>query len=167
MRLRSVLARILLLGVAVCSGSCLVVSDPDFRGQEDCIPFFVTQQAEPALASTERIPATPTDPLEFRGSVPMRSCALTKIYQIRVFLDNELQPESTIPPTGDEERPVSVLVDLSRTKPGCHQVEVLVSSSFTLDARTAAKPDDLAYLVWWFTNTSGAQFQDCNHTVTP
>ncbi|MGZ3417346.1 MAG: hypothetical protein ACXVEF_22555 [Polyangiales bacterium] len=159
------LTRVLLLGAAVGSGSCLVVSDPDFRGQEDCIPFFVTEQAVPAPNATTRIPASPGEPLEFDGNVPMRSCALTKTYQMRVFLDNVWQYAQDVPPTGDEARPIAVILDMTGRAAGCHQVEVLVSTRFAsgTDPKTTDRADDLAYMVWWFSNdtTGNVKFKDC------
>jgi hypothetical protein len=157
-----VVARILLLCAAVGSGSCLVVSDPDFRGQEDCIPFFVTQQASPALTAKTLILASSASALEFRGDVPMRSCALTKTYEMHVFLDDDWKRLDTVPPTGEEERNVTALVDISRAKPGCHQVEVLLSTRFSsADPKAPERANDLAYLTWWFANDSNTKFEQC------
>lgn len=156
-------ARLLLLAAAVCSGSCLVVSDPDFRGQEDCIPFFVTQQADPPIADKKLILASAGDAPEFRGTIPMRSCALIKNYEMRIFLDGAWQSLATVAPTGDEERNVSVLVNLpSGGKRGCHEIEVYLSTRFSaIDPRVPENPDDLAYVLWRYADTTDAKFANC------
>jgi hypothetical protein len=153
-------ARLLLLCSAACSGSCLVVSDPDFRGQEDCIPFFVTAEAEPAVSDKTVLLASTGEVPDFH--IPMRSCALTKTYEMRVFLDGVPTRFDQLPPTGEEERPVTVVVDLSTSKPGCHEVEVYLSTRFSaVDQRAAERPSDLAYVLWRFTNDSNAKFTKC------
>jgi hypothetical protein len=155
-------ARLLLLASAVCSGSCLVVSDPDFRGQEDCIPFFVTQSADPSVSDTSVILTSAGELPRFKGSVLMRSCALTKTYQMRVFLDGGLVHLDDVPPTGEEQRPVTALVDFSGALPGCHDVEIYLSTRFTaIDPRQPERQDDLAYILWRFADTGNASFTDC------
>ncbi|MBI2389622.1 MAG: hypothetical protein HYV09_08500 [Deltaproteobacteria bacterium] len=132
---------------------CVVVSDPDFRGQDECLPMFLNLEADPAQSSTPRIPASPTDPIEFRGTVPLRSCALTKDYEARVFVDEEPRLSLKIPPSGGETRNVSVVVNVDRLAPGCHIVQVYVSSRFAAgDFRQPERPGDIDYLLWNFSN---------------
>lgn len=150
------MAAVVLLAQPALDG-CLVLSDPDFQGEESCTPSFVAQEADPPQAGTSRFPANPGDPLEFRGTVPMKSCALVKNYDGRVFLDGELKTIIQIPPNGEDVRDVAVLLSLSEVPPGCHEVELYVSQLFSsspTDLKTPARAGDLAYFVWRFVNTS-------------
>lgn len=156
-RLLGFVRRLLVLAVVPALDGCVVVSDPDFRGQDECVPAFVHHEAEPALADTPRIPANPTDPVEFRGTVPLRTCALTLEYEARVFVDQELRRSIRIEPSGSETRNVSVVVDVDRLTPGCHSVDVYVSSRFAAgDFRQPERPGDLSYLHWRFSNDASA-----------
>jgi len=147
------------LATAACTGSCLVVSDPDFRGQEDCVPYFVTNEAEPLLNVKTRVSTN-----RFDGNVPLRSCALAKTYELHVFLDGAQHSAPSVDPNGSDERPVTIGVDLTSVQPGCHQVEIYASSKFDANDPRKADPDkprDLAYLVWWFADTSDTKFEEC------
>lgn len=138
---------------------CLVLSDPDFRGQNECVPFFLTLEADPSVRDPQRIEGT-----EFRGSVRMRTCALTLPYEARVFVDGEPKLFKSVPPTGDEIRTVPVLVDIAALAPGCHFVELFVSSKFRASGTDFSKPEranDVTYLVWTFINTTDATVASC------
>ncbi len=156
-----------LLGLAVVPlalDGCLVLSDPDFQGQDECSPSFVTNEADPLLWSTPRIPAQAGDPVEFRGSVPMKSCALVKTYRARVFVDNVLKLEQSVPATGTDSRNVAVVVAVDKLSKGCHQIHLYVSSRFAPAASDFKQPEragDLAYLVWRFSNDANALAENC------
>lgn len=162
--LRFVRRLLLLALVPAATGRCLVLSDPDFRGQDDCVPFFITHEANPLITARPRIPANVGDPTQFRGSVPLRSCALTRDYTARIFIDGSIVSEVTVPPSGEEVRDVNVLVDVGLVPRGCHFVEVRVSSAFSPsggDFRRPAREDDLAFLVWTFINDPDATVASC------
>ncbi len=125
---------------------CVVVSDPDIRGQDTCVPFFLTHEADPSTSGAHRRPESSTDPAEFRASVPMSSCALTRDYETHVFVDDELVDISKIPPTGGELRTASVLVDISGLT-GCHRIELFVSTNFA-DFKSPERPGDVAKITW-------------------
>lgn len=149
-----------MIAVPTLLGGCLVVSDPDFRGQDECVPFFLSYEADPSTSPAHRRPESPTDPAEFRATVPLRSCALTTDYTAHVFIDNVLRVIKKIPPTGSELREVSVLVDIGNEDPGCHLVEVFVSSNFA-DFKTPERPGDVAKIDWLFYNVAGASAEIC------
>jgi hypothetical protein len=138
---------------------CLVLSDPDFRGQNECVPYFLTLEAVPSVRDRPRIEGT-----EFRGSVPVRSCALTQPYEARIFLDGVLVRFAQIPESGSEIRPLSVFFDIQGLAPGCHFVEVFVSSKFRASGTDFTKPeraDDVTFLLWTFLNTTDATVASC------
>lgn len=144
--------------LGLVNGGCLALSEPDFRGQDECVPFFLTLGADPPLLNR-----TPIEKAEFSGSVQMRTCALTKDYVAHVFLDGVPVLFTSVPPTGVELRTVPVLVDISRSSPGCHIVELYVSSKFK-DGTDFTKPerrDDIAYILWTFVNSSDATVASC------
>lgn len=153
-----------LAGVAVmtalvpASGGCLVVSDPDFRGQDQCVPSLLLLEANPSVRERPRIEES-----EFSGTVPMRSCALTFDYEARIFVDGSLVQFQRIPPNGLEIRDVPVLVDIKRLRPGCHVVEVFVSSQFRggSDFITPERKDDIAFISWTFLNDTDASVASC------
>lgn len=159
--------RLLLLAfVPAATGSCVVLSDPDFRGQDDCVPFFITHQAQPLVSDRPRIPENPGDPEAFRGTVPLRTCALTKTYEARVFVDGSFRSSQRVEPSGTEVRPVSVLLDVGQPKlvGGCHFIEVFVSSEFSpsgTDFRRPAREGDLTFLLWTFINDPDATAASC------
>jgi hypothetical protein len=141
--------------MASCVGgtSCLVVSDPDFQGQEDCVPYALNHEADPELGSwINLVPDASATERTFRALIPISTCALAKEYTARVFIDNLLLKIIPVPPTGTERREVSVLVDIVNIglAPGCHKVELLVSGQFAADLRAPARPDDIAKAVWLF-----------------
>lgn len=152
--------RLLLLAlVPAATGSCLVLSDPDFRGQDECVPFFLTREANPAVSSREVLTGE-----EFRGSVPMRTCALTLPYEARVFVDGVFTVNQNIPPTGEELREVPVLVDIKNLSKGCHFVEVFVSSRFRASGSDFTQPErsgDVTFLLWTFLNDTDATVTSC------
>jgi hypothetical protein len=141
---------------------CLVVSDPEFRGQDECVPFFLTHEADPSTSLPLRRPETASDPAEFRATVPMRSCALVSNYKAHVFVDRNLKIIKTLPPTGTELRDVSVLVNIAdEVADGrCHRVEVLVSQNF-LDFENPARAGDVAKITWQFYNDPNTTLADC------
>lgn len=147
---------------ATLSG-CVVVSDPEFQGQDECDPFFLTQEADPSTSGFVRLTETTPDSDVFRASVPMRSCALTKNYTLNVFVDKNLRAQTTIFPTERDLRNVPIVVDVfpERANPGCHRVEAFVSTGFTSDFRTAARPGDVAKITWWFFNDADAPVTSC------
>ena len=155
--------RLLLLALVPATSSCLVLSDPDFRGQDECVPLFITHQAQPLVTSRRKIPESPGDPLQFSGTVPLRSCALTKPYYARVFVDGVNVRNQEIVASGTEIRPVEVLVDAGNLPGTCHQVEVFVSSAFasTGDLRTPARQSDLAFILWTFITDADATAGTC------
>jgi hypothetical protein len=158
--------RLLLLAlVPAATGSCLVISDPDFRGQDDCVPFFITHQAQPLVSDRPRIPESPGDPTEFRGTVPFRSCALVKDYVARIFVDGSLRSEQVVPATGSEERTLEVSIDVGQLpQTGCHFVEVFLSTQFAAvgaDFRSPARRGDLAFLLWTFVDSTDATVASC------
>jgi hypothetical protein len=144
-------------------GGCLVASDPDFRGQDECVPFFLTHEADPSTSETHRRPESTSDPEEFRASVPMRSCALTTDYEARVFVDNKLVDISQIPPTGGELRDISVLVDIAGLT-GCHTVELFISSNFA-DFKTPERSGDVAKVSWFVFNDPATPVPECGGTT--
>lgn len=156
MRALSLVRRLLLLAVVpLALDGCLVLSDPDFQGQDECLPSFVNQEADPLISQTPRIPADATSPAEFRGSVPMKSCALVANYQARVFVDSEFKLDLAVPPNGTDTRNVSVVVDVDGLSKGCHQIHLYVSRRFApagSDFKQPERAGDLAYLVWRFSN---------------
>lgn len=154
------LLQLAVMGALVAANDgCLVLSDPDFQGQDECVPFFLTHEADPSVRDFRRI-----EKAEFEGSVPMRTCALTKPYFARIFLDGRLRVlEQEIPPSGDELRTVPILLPIGDLAPGCHFVEVRVSSAFRpgSDFTQPARPGDIAFLLWTFTNTTDASVLSC------
>jgi hypothetical protein len=153
-----------LAAVPLALDGCLVLSDPDFQGQDECLPSFVTNEADPLLWSTPRIPAQVGGPVEFRGSLPMRSCALVKTYAARVFVDGTLKLEQAVPPNGADTRNVAVVVGVDGLSRGCHQIHLYVSSRFAPAASDFKQPErsgDLAYVVWRFSNDASALAENC------
>jgi hypothetical protein len=154
------LLRLAVMGALVTANDgCLVLSDPDFRGQDECVPFFLTLGADPSVKDRPRIEGT-----EFSGNVQMRTCALTKDYVARVFVDGALKLDQPIPPSGQETRDVPVLVDIRGLAAGCHFVELYVSSAFRpsgSDFTQPARAGDIAFLLWTFVNTTDATVASC------
>jgi len=153
-----------LAAVPLALDGCLVLSDPDFQGQDECTPSFVTNEADPLLWSTPRIPAAVGDPEEFRGSVPLKSCALTKPYEVRVFVDNALRKSGPVPASGTDTRNVAVVVNVAGLSKGCHLIHLYVSSRFALaasDFKQPEQPGDLAYIVWRFSNDANSPAENC------
>lgn len=153
-----------LLVVPTLLGGCLVASDPDFRGQDECVPFFLAHEAEPSTSEAHRRPESADDPEEFRASVPLRSCALTTDYVAHVFIDDDLRVIKKIPPSGGELRDVSVLVDIAKEAetPGCHRAELYVSSNFA-DFKTPERAGDVAKISWFFFNVPDALVSNCGN----
>ena len=86
---------------------------------------------EPPLATpVALLPDLATDPNVFHATIPMRSCALANVYEARIFIDGVIKPPLSVPPTGQELREINVDVDIRDVAPGCHKVEVYVSSRF-------------------------------------
>lgn len=152
-----------LTAVSNVLGGCLVVSDPDFRGQDECVPFFLAHEADPSTPGPHLRPESATDPAEFRATVPMRSCALTRDYRAHVFVDNTLRVIQRIPPTGNELRDVSILVNIGEESPGCHRVSVYVSTNFA-DFTTPDRPGDVAKIDWLFYNDQNSTAAGCGST---
>ncbi len=143
------------------NASCLIVSDPDFRGQDQCTPSLLHHEADPETASTAPL----EDPFAFRASIPLRSCALTRTYIAHVFADGILERIVDVPPTGSETRTVTVLFDVGALEAGCHQVEVYVSSRFSAgNLKVPERPDDVGYVAWWFANSPDATFESCRRS---
>jgi hypothetical protein len=138
---------------------CLVLSDPDFRGQDECLPSFETVDASPAVGTVFVLGSGST---EFRPSVPVRSCALIKAYYAHVFVDGLIRTQLEIVPSGGEVRTFTALVDLSDVDPGCHTVEVLVSSGFApTSLRNPLRPGDLAYVAWSVATSADVPVASC------
>ncbi len=139
------------MAAPLASGSgCLVVSDPDFRGQNDCLPYFVNQSAEPTTTRPTVVTIGEDGRATFRASVPMQTCALTAEYEARVFVGGVAGEFSRIQSTGSETRVVSVVQDVSASAfdDGCITIELLVSRSFRGSLRVPERADDLAYIAW-------------------
>jgi hypothetical protein len=82
---------------------------------------------------------------------------------VPVFVDGVPVVIQSVPPTGVELRPVPVLVNTRDLSPGCHFVELYVSSKFK-DGTDLTKPerrDDVAYILWTFINTTDATVASC------
>lgn len=165
MRVLSLARRLLTLSVVpLALDGCVVLSDPDFQGQDECTPSFVTNEADPLLWSTPRIPAQEGDPAEFRASVPLKSCALVATYRARVFLDNVIQREIEIPASGTDTRNVSIVQNVGSVSKGCHLIHLYVSRSFAPaagDFKQPERPGDLAYVVWRFSNDASSLAENC------
>lgn len=138
---------------------CLVTSDPDFRGQEDCVPYFVVRDADPEITSTLKLRDGALPELR----VPLRSCALVKRYFVRIFVDGLLFATAQIEPSGQEIRTLRIGdLPVGLLQPGCHQLEVYASGAFATErGRDPVRDDDLAYIAWWFTTVDGATFESC------
>ncbi len=141
-----------LLGLALVASTagCVVLSDPEFKTEDQCPPTLDLTQASPTLASQAIIAPVAGRPFEFRATVPIESCALTRVLEMRVFLDGFLAGSTDLPPNGTSRRDASLAVDLTRARQGCHVVELLVSGRFSSDpgARQPAKAGDIGYAVW-------------------
>ncbi len=149
----SLTVRPLVLAAGLVPTSCVVTSTPAFQEQEDCPPFFSSSQATPPANRMVTILTTAT-PFEFSGTVPLRSCALAKVYKGRVFVDGKLYGEVDVPANGESTRDAitgSVALQGSASLPGCHTIEFLASTAFVPDTvfRTPVKQDDLASLTWY------------------
>jgi len=161
-RMRRLVRTLLAIAVVPVLGSCVVASDPDFQGQDQCVPFFLEHEADPSTSVFSRLTETTAGSDVFRATVPMRSCALTKEYELHVFVDNNPRALTKIFPTERELRDVSIVVDITpeRDNPGCHRVEALVSTNFQ-NFRDPVRSGDLAKIVWWFSNNPDASLAGC------
>ena len=135
---------------------CVVTTAPTFTDQPDCPPSFVPNEAIPAVNKPVTIDAT--DPTaEFVATVPLRSCAITKVYDSRYFLDGNIYKFSAIDPTGDTVRSTTIRVPFLNVAPGCHRIELLATTAFLAgEDRTPQTQGDLAYIVWFVDVIDGA-----------
>lgn len=145
-----ILAAVTMAGLALAAPGCLVLSDPEFQTEDECPPSLKMTEASPNPVAFPILTATTTKAFEFRASVPVDSCALTRALEARVFLDGSLLRSSELPPNGTASRDLTVFVALDSVKQGCHVVEVLVSGRFSSDQRQPAKAGDIGSGVWWF-----------------
>lgn len=139
-----------LLAAALCLPGCVVLSDPEFKTEDECPPTLQMTEASPGYLSFPIIAAAPPKVFEFRATVPVRSCALTRALEARVFLDGSLLRSSELPPNGTSGRDLTVFVALDSVRQGCHVLEVLVSGRFSSDQRQPVKAGDVGSGVWWF-----------------
>lgn len=153
--LRGALAIAVFLGLAAPSlQACIVTTSPTFTDQPSCPPAFVASEATPAVNLPVVIDPTLTSP-SFEASVPLRTCALTKRFQVNTFLDGVVTA-GTSDPTGGEERPTTVRQSFLGVAPGCHLVEVFASTAFDPpNSRNPATAGDVAY-VWWYVSVPNA-----------
>jgi hypothetical protein len=131
-----------------------VTTAPSYNEQPDCPPSFLADEASPSIRQPEHINAN--DPTaSFTATVPLHSCAVTKKYEARWFLDNEVH-FTTVFPTGDAVRSTSLNVPFLNVAPGCHRVEFLVTTHFLSgDPRAPETAGDLADIVWFVDVTDG------------
>lgn len=151
--------------MAAVSG-CLVVSDPDFRGQDECLPFFVNQAAVPPITAPTLVETG--DTITFEATVPLQTCALTVQYEMRVFVGGQVRMIEEVDPTGSETRPISIVQDISLSEDledGCTTVELLVSRRFQ-GLRDPARPGDLAYVSWQVATSPDVTVGQCG-AVSP
>jgi hypothetical protein len=154
-RLRGALAIAFALGVAAPAlEACVVTTSPTFTDQPSCPPAFVASEATPSPNVPFVIDSSLASP-SFEASVPLRTCAITKRFQVNTFLDGVVTTGAS-DPTGAEERPTTVRQSFLGVAPGCHLVEVFASSAFDPPtSRNPATAGDVAY-VWWYVSVPNA-----------
>lgn len=144
------------LAAVTCSllPGCVVTTVPSFNDQADCPPSFVANEAIPSINKPVTINAN--DPTaSFVATVPLHSCAVTKTYDARWFLDNEIH-FTKVDPTGDAVRSTSIRVPFLNVAPGCHRIEFLATTAFLAgEDRTPQTQGDLADIVWFVDVTDG------------
>lgn len=154
--LRSTLVRALLGTATTTTCSCVVNPAPTpFQDPTQCPPYFVPDQADPHINKFKIIdPSTGT--AQFQASVPIKSCALSKQFIGRVFVDgnhSSFIQETVFQPTGTDTRSAIISVPISGSETlteGCHIIELLASSAFAPgEVRQPAQSGDLAYVVWF------------------
>lgn len=146
--------RPLLVPLALVPASCVVVTTPTYQEVDDCPPNILSAEASPPANKVVRIELSTdgTRLADFAGSVTVRSCATAKPYKGRVFLDGRLYNEIVILPKGESTRdPTSVGVVLEGLAPGCHLIELVVSTDWVADLlfRTPFKQGDVDNIAWF------------------
>ncbi len=146
------------LAIVTCAllPGCVVTTAPSYNDQPDCPPSFIPSEADPPVNVPKTIFAN--DPTaEFVGTVALRSCAVTKTYAARYFLDGNIFKFGVIDPTGDTTRSTTFHVPFLNVAPGCHRVELLATTAFlATEFRTPQTQGDLAYIVWFVDVKDGA-----------
>jgi hypothetical protein len=166
-----------LTSVVVAAGEACVVSPTasTFSSQDSCPPTFAPDDSS---TSTNYIVALDPSKVDaFNASVPLRSCATTKDFVGRTFVDRQpfFVHEDSFLASGGDTRVATIGIPVASTalsNEGCHLVELYASSAFAVgDLRTPATPGDLAYISWFvYTHTAGApevknKITDCPTTV--
>jgi hypothetical protein len=138
---------------------CIVTSAPTYSAPDQCPPSFVQNEADPPVSEFKKFDATAKS-LEFDATVSVRSCAVTKQLEGRLFFDNKLTNNVPVIPNGALERTASFKLALEPSSAKCHKIEYLVTSQgfsgSASDFRTPAVQGDLASIVWWIDITDGA-----------
>lgn len=161
---RGLPALALLGGASLLLEACVVTTSPSFTDQPACPPSFVATEATPTVNVPFVIDTSAASP-SFEATVPLRSCAITKKFQVNYFLDG-VATSGTVDPNGAEDRPTTVRQSFLGVAPGCHLVEVFASSAFDAPAsRNPVTPGDVAY-VWWYVSVpladgSQASLSEC------
>jgi hypothetical protein len=158
----TLIVRPLLIPLSMAPASCVVTSTPVFQETDDCPPDFRINEASPPSDAVFRIDTTATVPLEFNATVPLRSCALAKVYKGRIFLDGHIYTEIDIPATGESTR-APTPINVAGLSLGCHTVQVYASTAFAPDTtfKTPVKQGDLATINWFlYVFQSGAPLPD-------
>jgi hypothetical protein len=170
----------LLLAAVVTLPGCIVASTPVYSSPDDCPPAFVANEALLVLSDGRPLPpigdpaliACPTadttakvcdtsSPLELAATIPVRSCAVARTLEGRLFLDNRPVSQSILQPTGDVLRQVKFTISLQQMLLSCHKVEYFVTTQFASNGpnfHTPVKQGDLAYVVWLFDLSNGTVF---------
>lgn len=103
-------------------------------------------------------------PNDLRFEAEIRDLDVAQALEARVYVDSELVVEYPIPPTIDaadpRRRPFSFTISRTGIPPGCHLVELLVSSESGfefLPSRNPREAGDIGSGQWWIAATSDAQ----------
>ena len=151
------LQTLLLVTLVVPGHACLVTSAPSYSAVE-CPPSFLNNEADPSVGEPRKYDINDTTaPLEFSGTVPIRSCSVANKLFGRVFFDNNLAAQMEINETGTTIRTARLTLPLKGKERRCHKIEFLVTNEWANggDFRTPKKQGDLASIIWWIDVTDG------------